>query len=144
MYIKEVKKQNKGYRKVFVSHRLIESYRTDRGPRHRTILNLGKLSLPKDQWKILSDRIEEIVVGQTSLIPPDKNIEQLAGHYADIIIQNALLEKPSTDASKPCQYETVDLYSLKNGRCRTIGAEYVGLSMFKALTLQRNLVVLFD
>jgi hypothetical protein len=46
----------------------MESYRTDRGPRQRPILNLGKLDLPQDQWKLLADRIEEKVIGQQSLM----------------------------------------------------------------------------
>ena len=67
MFIKEIKKHNKGYAPVFIYHRLMESYRTDRGPRQRTILNLGKLELPKEQWKLLADRIEDKVSGQQSL-----------------------------------------------------------------------------
>lgn len=136
MFIKEVKKKNKGYKKIFVSHRLMESYRTASGPRQRTILELGRLSLPKQQWKLLADRIEEIVFGQTSFIPVDENIEQLAQHYGQTIIQNRLEKIPdeAQEHDSP-DYETVDLNSLKNRRSRTIGAEYVGLSMFRRLGL---------
>jgi len=49
MFIKEIKKRNKHYDKEFISHRLVESYRSERGPRHRTILNLGQLKIPKEQ-----------------------------------------------------------------------------------------------
>ncbi len=134
MFIKETKKRNKGYDKVFISHRLIESYRTERGPRQRTILSLGKLDLSRSQWKILANRIEDIVFGQTSLLPIDEDIEQLAQHYAGLIIHNELLNQPSVERSGP-DYETVDLNSLQSRHSRTIGAEYVGLSIFKALGL---------
>jgi len=42
----------------------MESYRTERGPRQRTVLNLGKLDLPKEKWKMLADSIEAKITGQ--------------------------------------------------------------------------------
>ena len=47
--------------KAFIYHRLMKSVRTPRGPRHRKILNLGKLLLAKEDWKTLANRIEEII-----------------------------------------------------------------------------------
>jgi len=136
MFIKEIKKKNKGYEKVFIYHRLMESYRTERGPRQRTVLNLGKLDLHRKQWKLLADKIEEKTTGQQSLIECDEYIESLATHYANLIIHKTLDGKKIVDekADAP-EYETVDIKSVKNSRSRTIGAEYVGLSMFKRLGL---------
>ncbi|APF20524.1 hypothetical protein [Caldithrix abyssi] len=93
MFIKEVTKKNKGYDKTFVYHQLVESYRTEKGPRQRKLLNLGKLTIPKDQWKTLANRIEEIISGQTSLIEVDEQIEQLAQRYASLLIQNKLKQE---------------------------------------------------
>jgi len=138
MFIKETQRKNKGYDQVFISHRLVESYRTENGPRQRTILSLGKLDLPKSQWTILSNRIEEIIYGQTSLISVSENIDQLAQHYAFLIIRDELLKRRSINVSEP-NYATVDLNSLQNIQSRTMGAEYVGLSMFKALGLPKLL-----
>jgi transposase len=137
MFIKEIKKHNKGYDPVFIYHRLMESYRTDRGPRQRTILNLGKLELPKEQWKLLADRIEDKVSGQQSLLEVDEHIEQLATHYASLIIRKQLTvavhrEQPAD----PPQYETIAIDSISNCNCRTIGAEYVGLAMYRQLGLE--------
>ena len=86
MFIKEIEKKNKGYEKSFKYHRLMESYRTPRGPRQRTILNLGTLDLPKNQWKSLADLIEAKVLGKKSLFEADKHIDELASHYANLII----------------------------------------------------------
>ncbi len=110
----------------------MESYRTSKGPRHRKILNLGKLDIPRDQWKILTNRIEAILSGQSSYISVDEHIESLASHYASLIIQKSLAATVEAEAS---DYETVDINSLSNSRSRTIGAEYVGLSMFRGLGL---------
>ncbi len=68
MFIRETKKSYKGYKKQFVYHILVESYRTDNGPRQRVLLDLGKLTIPKEQWKLPANRIEELVIGQNSFL----------------------------------------------------------------------------
>ena len=136
MFIKEIKKQNKGYEKVFISHRLMESYRTERGPRQRKILSLGKLDLPKEQWKLLADRIEEKVIGQESFLSIDENVESLATHYASLIIQQQItLSKHQVKKTQQAEYETIDINSVSNSKVRSIGAEYVGYETFKQLGL---------
>ncbi len=136
MFIKEIKKKNKGYDKIFISHRLMESYRTERGPRQRKILSLGKLDLPKEQWKLLADRIEEKVIGQESFLSIDENIESLATHYASLIIQQRItLSKHQVKKTQQAEYETIDINSVSNSKVRSIGAEYVGYETFKQLGL---------
>jgi len=134
MFIKEIQKKNRGYDKVFISHRLMESYRTERGPRQRKILSLGKLDLPKEQWKLLADRIEEKVIGQESFLSIDENIESLATHYAGLIIQQQItLSKHQVKKTQQAEYETIDINSVSNSKVRSIGAEYVGYETFKQL-----------
>jgi len=48
VFIKEIIKKNPGYDKTFPCQRLVEAVRTPNGPRHRTLLNLGTLDIPKD------------------------------------------------------------------------------------------------
>ncbi len=141
MFIREIKKKNKGYDKVFISHRLMESYRSERGPRQRTLLQLGTLDLPKAHWKLLADRIEELVYGQRSCLSVPDQVEQLARHYANMIIRTEFLRTPSEEGPKrkPSEFATVDWMSLETTQCRTMGAEYVGCSMFRALGLERLL-----
>ena len=62
MFIKAIKKKEKGYEKIFTFHRPMESYRTEKGPRQRTVLNLGRLEIPGEQFKLLADRIETILI----------------------------------------------------------------------------------
>jgi len=145
MFIKEIKKRNKHYDKEFSSHRLVESIRTEKGPRHRTILNLGRLTIPKEQWKALADTIEAKLSGQQSLYPIDEHIEALADHFAQLIIKNRLAQAvnksgslASDDEQEP-RYETVDLNSIENSKCRTLGAEHVGVSIFRELGLDAYL-----
>ncbi len=136
MFIKEIKKKNKGYDKVFTYQRLMESYRTERGSRQRTILNLGRVDLPKEQWKLLADRIEAKLTGQQPLWPVDEHIESLATHYAKLIVHKRLTVATTEvkEIEEP-EYETVDIKSVSNSKSRTIGAEYVGVATLRKLGL---------
>jgi transposase len=132
MFVKEITKQNRGYARTFVSHRLMESYRTPRGPRQRKILDLGQLALPKGDWKILADRIEELLSGQQAFTTPPDNIETLAHHYAQMIRQKEMRSIP--EAEKPANdWQTVDLNSFTPGQSRTIGGEALGYDAFQEL-----------
>ena len=146
MFIRQIVKQNKGYQQKFIYHALMESYRTEKGPRQRMLLSLGKLSLPREQWKFLANRIEEILTGQQSFTLVDVNVETLAQHYAELLKKRQtpppvkeILEPSSTQQkSVPAKedqhhYEEVDVDSLINRQSRTIGAEHVCLSMINRI-----------
>jgi transposase len=138
MFIKAINKKNKVGTKQYIQHRLVESYRTDKGPRQRTILNLGTLALPKQQWKLLADQIEVELSGQQQLYEIDSNIKELAVHYARIIVKKQLLRPAVAEVEPPdVAYETIDVNSLSDSKCRTVGAEYVGLATFNKLGLDR-------
>jgi transposase len=141
MFIKEITKQNRGYAKTFVSQRLMEAYRTPRGPRQRKILELGQLDLPKDAWKILADRIEELLSGQQTFATPPDNIETLAQHYAQLIRQKEMQSLP--EAAKALNdWDSVDLNSFAPGQSRTIGGEALGYAAFQKLDFPRLLAKL--
>ena len=84
MFIREKVKQNKNPQKVYHTHFLVESVRTVNGPRQQTVLKLGTLSLPKEKWKALANRIEEIYLGYRSFLEPDTEVEPLAPQRSEI------------------------------------------------------------
>jgi hypothetical protein len=87
MYIRKVAHTDNKNQQQYYTFKLVESLRTERGPRQRTLLNLGrKFSLPEEKWKDLANRIEEIVTGQTPLFESDPEIEALAIRYARKIV----------------------------------------------------------
>ena len=142
MFIKEVIKKNKGYDKTFVYHQLVESYRTEKGPRQRRLLELGKLNIPKSKWKNLANRIEEIASGQTSLLQEDPEIEALAQHYASMLIHKRLNEQETQQENQEPDYQTVDVNSVKTHKARSIGSEYIssiGLQRLGLPELLKNL-----
>jgi len=138
MFIKEISKQNPGYAKTFISHRLMESFRTPRGPRQRKILDLGRLDLPKEAWKVLADRIEELLSGQQSFTTPPDPVETLAQHYAQMIRQKEMQSLPVRE-KPPADWQRVDLHSFRPGQSRTIGGESLGYDAFQKLDFPRIL-----
>lgn len=148
MFIREIKKRFKkpdGHYE-YVQHRLVESIRTEQGPRQQTLLNLGTLTISSDQFKTLANLIEQHV---TSCTQPhlfgdaSEELHTLARHFADIIIQKRLIvssemldkkvdEIPETPEPS---YETIDTNSIITSNSRTVGVEHIALSQLKELGL---------
>jgi transposase len=135
MFIREIRKQNPHSDKVFVSHRLVESIRTPKGPRQAVVMNLGKLDLPKDQWKDLANRIEEIIRGQHNrLIKVPQQIEGFARHYAKLLIKKRLAEKGEQHPAKQTRdFESIDVNAVVSSENRSVGCEHVALEAMKGL-----------
>lgn len=134
MFIKTIRKKNKGSDKLFTYHRLVESYRTESGPRHRVVLNLGTLSIDEKHFKTLADRIEQIVAGNTALFTVPEEIDALARHFATLLINQKV------SLSKECSYvesdfDDIDINSVEISKCRSIGAEYISYEMLTRLGL---------
>ena len=123
---------------------MVESYRTVNGPRQRTILTLKDFDVPEKMWKTLADAIEAKLRGQLVLYL-EKEIDFLAEHYSSLIQEKRLSEQRNMETiieTDEPEYERVDLRSVKNKNIRTVGAEYVGLSVYNELgfnDLFRNL-----
>jgi transposase len=135
MFIREIQKKNPGSDKIFVSHRLVQSLRTPRGPRHRVVMNLGKLDLAKERWKELANRIEHIVyTQQMPLIEATEEVEALAQHYAQLLIRKQLAEKHEEQSTKEdADFQRVNVNCLCCSENKCIGAEHVGLEAMRAL-----------
>jgi transposase len=136
MYIRKVSHTDKNGKK-YHTFKLIESVRTERGPRQRMLLNLGTdFSVPEGEWKDLANRIEEMVTGQRPLFPerPGK-IEALAAGYAKNIIAYHGEEKKNEEERAEPVYERVDTDTLDNQHVRSVGAEHVVYETMKTLGL---------
>jgi len=132
MFITTVPQKNKYGKKTYEYQHLLESIRTEKGPRQRFLLNLGKLTLPKEEWPLLAKRIEDLVRGQRNFFSGSAEIEKLASHYAQKFLRKYEAKYEESDEKK---YELIDLDSLENHHVRTVGAEYVSLSYFKKLRI---------
>jgi transposase len=137
MFIRKVPQKNQRTRKSYYTYKLVESIRTERGPRQRDIMNLGvDFDLPKDQWKELANCIEGIITGQKPLFDYPGKIQSLASKYAKTIIRQ---QASVVAEDEVADYETVDVNSVDNEQVRSVGAEYVVYETIKELEIDRML-----
>lgn len=144
MFIRKTRKIDPITKKRYFSFQLIESVRTERGPRQRILLNLGNiLDLDVRQLKELANRIETIVSGQTTCVLPSQKIESLAQLYSSRLIKN--LAMPAIDAEKTTSvpdYANIDLRSVVHQEARTVGTEDLLLRIAKQLKFPEKLAEL--
>ena len=134
MFIRKVRKTDKDTGKSYFYYQLVESFRTEKGPRQRIVLNLGKLELEKKELRQLANRIEEILKGILRLIPADEKIEKLARKYASLIRKNRLLDDRVEDREE--RFATVDLESVKSNDIRSVGPELIGKYAYEKLGMR--------
>jgi transposase len=132
MFIRKVRKRNGRTRKIYEYLQLVESVRTEKGPRQRLVLNLGNLSLDPSQYQSFARRIEEILTGQRSLIELDKGLERNAREAAGKIFKKQAEE---LEEERGSDFQQVDINSLEAESPRSIGAEYLCHSVWKELKL---------
>ncbi len=132
MFIRAKEKKNKNSNKIYYTHKLVESVRTERGPRQRILLNLGTLDLDQKQWKPLANRIEELLAGQRRLVAIEENIEALAWHFTKLLVQKKMAEKNEFKQSEQ-DFQSVDVNALASSEGKSIGSEHVGLEAMKQL-----------
>lgn len=148
MFIREIKKRftknNVPYE--YIQHRLVQSIRTDNGPRQQTLLNLGQLSIPPEQLKTLANLIEQKLYHDTQtniFSDAPEELHGLARHFADIIIQKRLIKQPKPPEKEPVPppdtiqpvHETIDTNSIVTSNSRTIGVEHIALTHLEELGL---------
>jgi len=139
MFIRRVPHKDRKNHKEYYTYKLVDSIRTERGPRQRDILNLGvDFDLPKEQWKDLANCIEENITGQKSLIDYHKAIKTLARRYARKIIRKQAFVVAEGEHFPP-DYVTVDINSVDNEEARTVGSEHVVYETVKELVIDRKL-----
>jgi transposase len=143
MFIRCVTKRDKNTQQTYHTYKLVESYRTARGPRQRVLLHLGNtLDLSSEHWKRLANRIEEICTGINRLCPYPDDIERLAQQFAKLLIrkQSITYSEIHVEAvTKKRKYVSIDLASLSTSNSRSIGVEHVLYETFKRLNLHKFL-----
>lgn len=132
MFIKKVRKTNGRTKKHYTYLHLVESIRTERGPRQRLILNLGNLAVDISQYKSLARRIEDILTGRRSFIEVDAFIEKYAQDATKKIFKKQAEE---IEMQNVCDFRSVDINSLQVSYPRSLGPEYVCHTIWNQLKL---------
>ena len=145
MFIKKTLKIDRKSGKTYLAYHLVESIRTEKGPRQRTLLYMGsQIELPEGEHKLLAERIEGIINGQQPLFPYAENIERLAQVYASQVIHRLSSSKEDKlDSSEKEDLEpefvSVDVNSIEKSEPRTVGSEHLMLQMAQQLELPKQL-----
>ncbi len=141
MYIRRttIKSRKNGVK--YFTYRLVESVRTEKGVRQRTVLNLGKdFNYPRELWPSLATRIEEILSGQERLFNLPIDIEKASQMYAARIIHaRSRSDIGRDDNPKSPEYQSIDINSLELLRPRSVSVEYVSYHALCQLKLDRKL-----
>ena len=140
MYIRKTTHKNRKNGRSYFTYKLVESIRTERGPRQRMILNLGtELDLPQEEWSDLAHCIEDQIHGTKSLISFSKNVQILAQKYSKLVLKKESKPISTRETTEVSAAETddhnVDLNSLKHRDVRTVGAENLVLNEAHGLEL---------
>ena len=144
MFIKKALKIDSKTSKTYSAYHLVESVRTEKGPRQRTLLYMGaELELPEGEHKLLAERIEGIIKGEHPLIPYPEKVEALAQTFASQLIhrlsdQKEISEKTGNEHLGP-EYLSIDVNSIEKSEPRSIGAEHLMLQMAHQLQLPEQL-----
>ena len=143
MYIRSTTQKNSKTGRSYINYRLVESYRNRSGKvRQQTLLNLGtSFDFPKDQWKMLADRIEEIRNGQESIFQCDREIEKEAQRIAKLVLKKyaTTLNDSNQCTTDATDFKTVDINSIQHQDARKIGCEHVAVHAARQLKLEEIL-----
>ena len=141
MYIRRTTIKSRKNGEPYYTYRLVESVRTSKGVRQRTLLNLGSnFSCSRESWPDLTRRIGEIISGQKQLFPPASDLEDAAQRYAALIIQSKdRADGIGGDNTASYDYRNVDISTLEFMRPRSIGIEHVAYEVLRQLQLDKKL-----
>ncbi|MBT7165267.1 MAG: transposase, partial [Victivallales bacterium] len=139
MYIRETKTENRKTGKVYVKHTVVESVRTEKGPRQRTVMQLGRLSLPRKHWPSLAIELERRIAGQAEferlgLDPLPSVLEAADSAMANFGDRQRQRAANASDAEQ-AEYANIDLGTATSSLSRSIGPELVAHAMWEELGL---------
>ena len=144
MFIKKTLKTDSKNGKTYAAYHLVESVRTEKGPRQRTLLYMGaELPLSEGDQKILAQRIEEVIAAEQPLFPYREDIEQLAQAYASQLIRRLSTPKDDQEHSEnedlAPEFVSINVNSIEKSEPRSVGAEHLMLKMADQLCLPQQL-----
>lgn len=139
MFIRKTLKTEPKTLKQYFSYQLVESYRTEKGPRQHIILTVSHgQDLSNEERKLLANRIEELAKGVNSFFSYPEHIESLATSFAKQLVQKKALPRLSKHETNP-DFAVVDLNTMDNENAREIGIEHISLETIKKLELPQKL-----
>jgi transposase len=131
MFIRATTTKNRKTGKEYTTHRLVETHQTEKGPRQRMVMSIGKLDLPKSKWKELAKALEYRLAGTENFAPDDikSAADEVMKNQSDLMGNREEKDKRVSGAL----YENIDLHSIGSSHSRSIGPELACCSTWKQL-----------
>ncbi len=126
-----------------MKHVLVESIRTPRGPRQRTIMQLGCLTIARKNWPLLTAELERRIAGQGELGQLEKKLTPAVQRSAELAMENYGARQKrkvqSVAREKKADYVTIDRNSINSSYSRSIGCELVAHQIWGDLKISHSL-----
>jgi transposase len=135
MFIRQTKTKNKKSNNIYIKHQLVESYRTEKGPRQRVIMELGSLNLPKSEWPKLCSILEARLAGQEFLPIQDPAIIKIADDAIGRFNFSKIKAHEKQDRYEKREIVSVDLQSVNTTEHRSLGPELVAHTIWDRLQI---------
>lgn len=139
MYVRKKTMRNKSTGKRYVYHQLVETARTNKGPRVIILVHLGTLDITDLERKIISKLVDKKAKGFVTDLKFSEKIERLT---EEIYLKYLLSKKDQSTAEDPSYPEdsiTFTKSCMDIGYHRSIGVELVALKFWKSLKLDNVL-----
>lgn len=140
MYLRQSKRRYKG--KTYASYVLVESVRTPKGPRQKTVCTLGDLGpRSREDWLKLVRKVEAALCGQSEIFEAqdDREVREIVAKVearrAEQSAQGSASGAPASDQD----LISVDPAGVATERHRAAGAVHVGHQFWRRLGLDRIL-----
>lgn len=143
MFIRETTTANRKTGKVYVKHTLVQSVRTPAGSRQRTLMQLGRLTIPKKSWPALAAELECRLAGQEELDLHRVKRSKAVLNAADKVMQEfgvrAELKTDNVRRESKAEYVLTDLNTVTSSMSRSVGAELLVHDTWRYLELPKLL-----
>ena len=139
MFIRAYQTKNKKTGTVYTTHKLVESFQTDKGPRQRIVMSLGKVTLPKSEWKRLAYALEQRLSGEQPLLEEDPHITAAASDIMDHFEFQQQRAQRAQQRKQTQEPLTIDLNSVSTSHSRSLGPELLGLWAMRTLGFEQLL-----
>ncbi len=139
MFIREYKTINKKTGTEYITHRLVESYKTEKGSRQRIIMHLGAIDIPKSHWRHLAAILETRLSGQETILEDNEQLSDLANQIMKRhnFVADQRIEKQERESV--ADIVAIDLNTIATGSSRSLGPELVGNSFWEKLKFDQIL-----
>lgn len=132
MFIRKTTSKRKG--RTYRNHLLVESVRTPRGPRQKTVCSLGDLRpRPRSEWLKLAHKVEEALAGQEDLF--EKEDEELKAIVAKVRNRRQR-DRGGSEKLDDSEIVAVRVDEVQTELHREVGSIHVGYEFWKRVGLE--------